>query len=423
MEQFLAMLERGQVAVEHLTTHRFPVSDAEQAYELLTTPESRPIGILLSYPDADTTSKDPRVWMDAEVPPTDESRSDVRVGLLGAGSFAKSVLLPNLMQDSRVSLRGVMTASGLTAQSVAKQYGFAYCASNAEEIAADAETDCVVIATRHDTHAALTTQALEQGKSVFVEKPLALTIEELSQVTRAQREHSGLVMVGFNRRFSPHTLELKKFFEGRAFPLMLNYRVNAGPLPADHWHKDAGQGGGRLLGEAAHFIDLISTVVGSNPVSVFASGMPAESGLPEDATITLRFADGSVGTVSYICSGDTALSKERLEVFGGGSSAVIDDFRSTQLFRGGKKQRSRPSGQGKGHKEELEAFITALATGDTTSVAFDQSVMSTLATIRAVESIATGMPLPIDGADLVQPEAGQQVMKAMSNGSMEVRHG
>lgn len=424
MEQFLSMLERGQVDVGVLTTHRFPVDEAQKAYQLLTTPESRPIGILLSYPESETSRQDSRVWVAAEVSPRDEQRGDVRVGLLGAGSFAKSVLLPNLKRDRRVTLRGVMTASGLTAQSVAKQHAFAYCASSAEEITGDPEIDCVIIATRHDTHAALAVQALEQGKAVFVEKPLALTVEELRQVTRAQREHSGLLMVGFNRRFSPFTVELQKFFEGRAFPLMLNYRVNAGPLPAGHWHRDAGQGGGRLLGEVSHFIDLLSTIVGSSPVSVFAVAMPGENGaLPEDATITLRFADGSVGTVSYVCSGDPALPKERLEVFGGGAAAVIEDFRTASFYRGGKQHRMRRSGQVKGHKEELDALITALITGDAASIGFDQSVMSTLATIRAVESIATGTPLPIDSADLVDEEATPEVVTAISNGAREVNHG
>lgn len=424
MEQFLAMLQRGQVVVDHLTSHRFPVDEAEDAYQLLTEPESRPIGILLSYPESETSQKDSRVWVNAEVPPRDEKRNDVGVGLLGAGSFAKSVLLPNLKQDPRVTFRGVMTASGLTAQGVAKQHRFAYCASTPEEIAGDALTDCVIIATRHDTHAALATQALEQGKGVFVEKPLALTVDELRKVTRAQREHSGLLMVGFNRRFSPFTLELQKFFDGRAFPLMLNYRVNAGPLPVGHWHKDAGQGGGRLLGEASHFIDLLSTIVGSSPVSVFAAGLPGENGtLPEDATITLRYADGSVGTVSYICSGDAAMPKERVEAFGGGASAVIEDFRTASFFRGGKRRRIRRSGQVKGHKEELDALITALITGDTACVGFEQSVMSTLATIRAVESIATGVPMSIDAGDLADAETIPGKVTAIRNGSVEVSHG
>ena len=424
MEQFLAMLDRGQVDTDALTTHRFSVDEAQEAYQLLTTPESRPIGILLSYPESETLPKDARVWVNPKAPQRDHERSDVRIGLLGAGSFAKSVLLPNLKRDRRVTLRGVMTASGLTAQSVAKQHSFAYCASSAEEIAGDPEIDCVIIATRHDTHAALAVQALEQGKAVFVEKPLALTVEELRQVTRAQREHSGLLMVGFNRRFSPFTLELQNFFEGRAFPLMLNYRVNAGPLPAGHWHRDAGQGGGRLLGEAAHFIDLLSTIVGSSPVSVFAVAMPSGNGaLPEDATITLRFADGSVGTVSYVCSGDTALPKERLEVFGGGTAAVIEDFRAAGFFRGGKQHRMRRSGQAKGHKEELDALITALITGDAASVRFEQSVRSTLATMRAVESIAMGTPLAIDSADLADAEATPKVVTEIRNGALEASHG
>jgi predicted dehydrogenase/threonine dehydrogenase-like Zn-dependent dehydrogenase len=399
MEAFVQLLADDKVNVEPLITHHYKIEDAASAYETITGKTQNYLGVMIQY-QADKEVESPRLEMLAPLART-SSANRVRVGLLGAGDFARGVLIP-AMQDAGAELTGVCSASGVSAQSAGKKFGFAFCTTDEEQLFSDSSINAVVIATRHNLHAAQVTRALECGKHVFCEKPLCLTEDELSAIESACLNASRCrLMVGFNRRFAPMIQQMRAFLMQADGPFTMHYRVNAGPLPPQHWVNDPEQGGGRILGEMCHFVDLLSFICGSRPVSVGAKG-GASSG-SQDVTATIEFADGSIGTIAYICSGDIAFSKERIEVFRGGAVAVLDDFRRLDLIRRGKKKifRSRLR-QDKGHKSEWRAFSKCILSGEPSPIALEEIVTSTLATIRITESLRSGRDLQVTG---LQPTA------------------
>jgi predicted dehydrogenase len=389
LEAFLALVASGRLRPSELTTHRFPVERAAEAYEAITRPAdgSRAYGVLLEYQPPQPPEARRRA-----VPQRRTERP--KVGVIGAGSFARRAILPAL-QDAALDLVAVASASGLTAADVATRYGFERAADSAEEILSDDAIDAVVIATRHASHAALTAAALRHGKSVFVEKPLALTNDELTSVEAALAETTGTLMVGFNRRHAPLTDRLRREL-AHAPDRVLLARVNAGPIGNDHWMHDPEDGGGRLLAEGCHFVDLLTHLAGSAPVVAFAVAAP-QSQRPLECSdsfiCSLRFTDGTVGTVVYSGSGDTRLPKERIEAFGGGVTAVLDDFRRLELYRRGRKETIK-SRQDKGHRLELNAFVDAISgRGELPDV--ESYLVSSRATLALVESLRSGQPVEI----------------------------
>ena len=262
----------------------------------------------------------------------------------------------------------------------------------------------MVIATRHDSHARLVVEALSAGKSVFVEKPLALTRAQLTQVVAvyeeraAQDPRSPILMVGYNRRFAPATRAVRRFLASSLEPLAIHCRVNAGYLPPDHWTHDAEVGGGRIIGEGCHFVDLVAHLAGSAPVEVFAQALPDEGRYRQDnVVVQIRFANGSIGTLHYLANGDQRAGKERVEVFAGGGVAIIDDFRRVILSRGGKLRRIGHwwTGQDKGHRAEMQAFTQAVREAGRSPIPFDELVMTSLLTFKVLESLQTGSPVPL----------------------------
>ncbi|HEY4660344.1 MAG TPA: bi-domain-containing oxidoreductase [Terriglobales bacterium] len=399
MEAFVQLLADDKVNVEPVIMHRYKIEDAASAYEIITGKTQNYLGVMIQY-QADKEVESPRLEMLAPLART-SSANRVRVGLLGAGNFARGVLIP-AMQDAGAELTGICSASGVSAHSAGKKFGFAFCTTDEEQLFSDSSINAVVIATRHNLHAAQVTRALECGKHVFCEKPLCLTEDELSAIQSGCLNASGCrLMVGFNRRFAPMIQQMRAFLIQADGPFTMHYRVNAGPLPPQHWVNDPEQGGGRILGEMCHFVDLLSFICGSRPVSVGAKG-GASSG-SQDVTATIEFADGSIGTIAYICSGDIAFSKERIEVFRGGAVAVLDDFRRLDLIRHGKKKifHSRLR-QDKGHKSEWRAFSKCILSGEPSPIALEEIVTSTLATIRITESLRSGRDLQVTG---LQPTA------------------
>ncbi len=388
MEAFLQLLADERLNVKPLITHRYDIVNAASAYELIAGEAQQPyLGVIIQYP-ADQQMGLRRFEL---VGPQSRTSCEKRVivGLLGAGSFARGVLIPAMRQSS-AELTGVCSASGVSAQSAAKKFGFVFCTTDEGEIYSDDSINAVVIATRHNLHAAQVISALESGKHVFCEKPLCLTEEELDAIMTAYASAASCrLMVGFNRRFAPMIQQLRAFLAQGDGPFTMHYRVNAGPLPPDHWINDPEQGGGRILGEMCHFLDLLSFICASGPVSVQAIGAPSSSG--QDVTAIIEFANGSIGTITYICNGDRAFSKERIEVFRGGAVAALDDFRRLDLIRHGKKKafHSRLR-QDKGHKSEWRAFSECITSGGPAPIAFDEIVASTLATIRIAESLRSG---------------------------------
>jgi predicted dehydrogenase/threonine dehydrogenase-like Zn-dependent dehydrogenase len=394
MQAVLDLLGAGRLDLAPLTTHRFPIAEAEGAYRLIDTGAEPYLGILLEYPEAAAAA--PR-RLDLRAAPAD---GRVGVACLGAGNFARAVLLPALTRTEAFRPRLLCSAGGLSAAHSGARLGFEAVTSDEEEVFGDPSVAAVFIATRHDRHAAEVCRALRSGKHVFVEKPLALTAEELAEVEEAlaAAEPRPLLMVGFNRRFSPAAARVREFFAGVEAPLTVSVRFNAGSIPADHWTQAEEVGGGRIVGEACHGIDLATFLAGSPPVRVYAEavGGPRAPAVTEDQCfITLRHANGSVSSVAYLAGGDRAFPKERVEVLGGGRVAVIDDFREVVTCAGGRTRRSRAWGQDKGHRAEVEAFARVVAKGGPAPIPWEDLRAVTLASILAVRSLREGVPFDV----------------------------
>ncbi len=288
----------------------------------------------------------------------------VRLGVLGAGNFANAVMLPALKKIPSIELVSITSGSGFHAELASKKFGFKYTAANENEILQDPQVNTICILTRHHLHAEQVMRALQAGKHVFCEKPLATTPEQLAQIKQQllNTEYSPLLMVGFNRRFAPLARRLYEFIKMHQEPLVATYRINAGSIPLTHWMQDPVQGGGRIIGEGCHFVDFLTFLVGATPISVTAQSLPDDSRYREDnVVITFTFPDGSLGSVIYLANGDKTFPKERIEVFVGGRVAVLDDFRTLELVSEGKRQviHSRLR-QDKGHRAEWEAFSQAM---------------------------------------------------------------
>jgi polar amino acid transport system substrate-binding protein len=390
LDAFLELLADGRVRTDALVTHRFPIERAEDAYALIKGGGEPFLGVLITYPG---TRGAPRRTVDLR-PPAAVASGKVGVAFVGAGAFASSVLVPAVASaGAGADLRVIVSAKGVNARHLGQRHGFQRASTSFDEAIADPAVHAVFIATRHHLHAEQAARALEAGKDAFVEKPPALTRAELQRVIAAARSSGRRLMVGYNRRFSPLAEKLRAHFTDREGPLVMGYRVAAPRIPPEHWTRDPAQGGGRLVGEACHFIDLLAFVCGALPVQVFAA---APAGAPdEDVLVTLRFADGSVGNLAYGTGGDAALPKERLEVHGGAASAILDDFRTLELWRGGKRKRIGGMGQEKGHREEVQAFLRAVREGAPSPLALDAIAASSEATFAALDSLASGAPVAL----------------------------
>jgi predicted dehydrogenase/threonine dehydrogenase-like Zn-dependent dehydrogenase len=391
MEEFLRLVAAGQVTPAALTTHRFPVARAEAAYDVIQGKTGEPFaGVLLTYPER-TEPPVRRVVLSRAAP----AAGALGVGFVGAGNFARAVLLPRFQKLPEVALAGVSTATGMNARAVGERFGFGYATTDTPALLADPAVRAVVVATRHASHARLAAQALRAGKAVFVEKPLALDEAGLREVRAAQEETGGVLAVGFNRRFSPLARVVKDAFTP-GVPLAIAYRVNAGFIPRESWIHDPEDGGGRIVGEVCHFIDLCQFLADDEPVEAFAHALGgAEGGMHDTVAITLRFSRGSVATISYYATGDRSFPKERVEVFAGGTLAVLDDFREVVVSRGGKRTRTRRMSQDKGFDEEVAAFVRAAREGGALPIPLRSLVATTRATFAVVTSLQTGAPAPV----------------------------
>lgn len=395
LEAFLDLVAEGRVNVAPLITHRFSVDEAERAYQLITDELKEPyLGVLLRYdPERKTEKRIPLPRAQTVSTP----KQSVSIGLIGAGSYAKRYLLPNF-KAAGAQFQTVATASGVSAREVGEKFGFRYCVSGADEVMDDKDVNLIVIATRHDTHAEMARRALESGRHVFVEKPLALNDEELESVIHAAAQSDRQLMVGFNRRFSPLALAAKEFFRDARAPLSINYRVNAGRIPKEHWIHDPRAGGGRIIGEVCHFIDLMQYLTGAITTRVFAEASANRNDdiVSEDSVfITLRFSDGSNGSIAYLAEGDRTLAKERVEIFGEGKTFVLDDFRSATLHSDGKEKRLKLRGQDKGQANEVREVCSAVLEGGPAPIALEDLAATTRATFRIVESLRTGLPVEV----------------------------
>ncbi len=381
------LMAQGKLSVKPLITHRFPIEKAASAYEIITGKRREAfLGVLLTYEQK--AERNERVRFKA----ANTRPEPVKLGVLGAGLYANATWLPALKRVEGIEPIGIASSGGLHAQHAARKFGFAYATANEEEVISDPQINTIAILTRHDTHADLGIRALKADKNVFMEKPLAINGEQLSAISNSLRKtENAILTVGFNRRFAPLARQLSTFLEGRSEPLHAHYRINAGPIALNHWTQDPNLGGGRLIGEACHFIDFLTFLVGAVPVSVSAHALPDLGKYREDnVSMTFTFPDGSMGVVDYLANGDKSFPKERLEVFCAGRIAVLDDFRRLETTEAGHRKVVQDR-QDKGWKDEIAAFARAIREGGQPPIPYEQLIGVTRSTFAAVESLRNGV--------------------------------
>lgn len=362
MGAIVEMIRAGSLNISKLITHEFMFNDAVDAYANLKDPMIKPIGVVLQYCE----DQDHSTVKYLRSKSTRSSSSPLGVGMIGTGSYARNLLLPAITEYGNIDLIALASTTGEMVSHFGTKYDVEFVTTDALEILNDERIPCVMIATRHDTHGKFVLEGLRNNKHVFVEKPLTLTTEELHAIKECWNGSSGSLMVGFNRRFSPFLSKAKEFLGDSHGPIAINYRINAGFLPLDHWTQDQEIGGGRIIGEVCHFIDLCNYIAGENDPSFSISAMRAgREDLPSNDTvaITLEYSNGSIATVNYFSIGSRSLPKERIEIFKGGRSVVIDDFIRSSFFseKGTRKFNLRK--QDKGQSGEIKHYFDALLEG------------------------------------------------------------
>jgi predicted dehydrogenase/threonine dehydrogenase-like Zn-dependent dehydrogenase len=399
MEAFLELLASGAINVAPFIERRCSVEQGSAAYQELK--DSGAYTVLLEY---SLLAPGRKPVAASESPQSVRARrpEELRIGCIGAGSFARAVIFPALRQSRGVALYSVATASGVAAESARRLFNFARAVAPGEMLQ-DKDTDAVIVLSRHDSHARYVIAALSNHKPVFVEKPLAISREQLEEVRYAyqaekERHASPFLMVGYNRRFAPFTEKLKQFFAGRQEPMIVNIRVNAGYIARQHWVQQNNSGGGRIIGELCHFIDWARCVVGSSVVSVSANVLPDGARYNRDNVVaTLAFQDGSIANVLYLANGDRSVPKEQFEVFCEGKVGRIDDFRTLKLARDGKTKRTKAR-RDKGHEREIELTLEAIRRGACSPIPFEELVEVSEVTIAIEEAIGTRKPVSLPSA-------------------------
>lgn len=401
MQAFQDLAYSGKIDVDALTTHVFSLEDAPKAYDMILGRSEYFLGVLVEY---DASKKVDRSPITIRSPNVGGSSSKNRIGyaFVGAGSYAQGSLLPNLPRDPAFDPVAVLTRSGASARRVAEKFGFKRCASKPEDVFDAPEIDVVFVATRHDLHGQYVLEALRRGKSVFVEKPLCLTLDEFVAIRREYDNQiangaSPRLMVGFNRRFAPTALRIKENL-AEDVPTATVFRVNAGAIPGNSWIQDPVIGGGRVLGEVCHFVDFATWIAGAAPKTVYAVAARDSNGLNDTLSIQLGHKNGSISTVCYFANGSKALAKERFEVFQAGQTGILDDFRTARFV--GKDGKTLKTGgvQDKGQKGMLRAFFDALKAGRPSPIADDEIFDVTLATFAVLDSLREGRAVSLEQA-------------------------
>jgi len=381
-ESFLGLIQEGKVTPKELITHSYDFDDAMMAYDLLEGRiQEKYLGIVLNY-KREIDLQDEKI-----VQRTDKKilNDKVNIGLIGAGNFTKSVILPNIQKVQDMELVGLCTATGVSAQGTGKKYDFKYITTDSEEIYKNSELNSIFVTTRHDSHAKNVIKAINSKKHVFVEKPLCIYEEELESIKESYTGET-IIQVGFNRRFSPMIEKMKSNITGQ---ISVNYRVNAGIIPKDVWIQDRTIGGGRIIGEVCHFIDTCSYLINSEVKSVFATSINKEDqSIPDEdnVNIVLKYENGSTATISYYAYGDTNMPKEYIEVFSSGVSMQMNDFRELLIYKNGKLAKEKSSNQDKGFVGEFKAFKDAVKSGNE-AISFQSIYNTTKTTFKILESL------------------------------------
>jgi len=376
MQAFLELVSESKISPSILVSHVFDFNNALDAYDRILSKEEPFLGILLKYDQIQIPNK--------QVGPISfkNDKNDVKISFIGAGSFAQNSLLPNIKNASLIS---VATAESHNSKSVASKFGFQYAKESGDAVIKEENSNTLFIATRHDSHAQYVLEGLKANKNIFVEKPLCMTEEELISISQEYHQRRVHLMVGYNRRFSPIIIKIKKLLNP-TFPVAINYRINSGFIPHDHWTQDIHFGGGRIIGEACHFIDLVMFLSSSKPIAVQAFAMNDPLNLTDTLTINLKFANGSIAAVQYFSNGSKELKKEYGEVFSSGLVMINRDFKEWEMI-GRKKRQEKMINQDKGHKEEVSQFIAAIKNGNETPIQFGDIYATTMTTFKVLESL------------------------------------
>ena len=398
MEQFLHLVSQEKVRLDTIITHRFPIDEAIPAYDMLAgKTKEKYIGVLFAYDDSLSLSQ--KIKLKDKQGTKRSRKAQVNLGIIGAGQFAKGTLLPIVQKLSYVNPKSIATASGMNSKDVGDKFGFEYCTSDYLKILEDSDVTCVMITTRHHLHAKLAVESLKHDKDVFVEKPLALNLSELKALTDVYRDSQRGLMVGFNRRFSPFAIRAKKLLDHSMEPMIINCRVNAGFVSKDSWIQAREEGGGRIIGEICHFIDLIQFFTQSMPVRVYAETISNQSKNytnTDNIVISIKLENGSSASVVYAANGDKSFPRERIEIFRDESVCLIDNFKSMLFTKGGKRKKMKRFNVDRGHQQELTTFFSCIKDGKQMPVDFTEYVFTTLTTFAIEESINRGIPVDID---------------------------
>lgn len=381
MEAFQHLLDTNRINIDYLTTHEFPFDDAPKAFDLVVNKTEPYIGIALKY-DVSKKHTQNKIVVNHST-----AQGKINISFIGAGSYAQGNLLPNIPTNEKVQRIGVLTNTGTTSKRVAEKFKFQFCATKEEDVL-DNKTNTIFIATRHDSHANYVIKGLASNKNIFVEKPLCLNEEELEIIKEAQIKSGTALMVGFNRRFSPLSTIVKSKY-GNA-PMTMIYRVNAGSIPADTWIQDMEIGGGRIIGEACHFIDYLTFLNGSLPTKVSAQALPDPNGLNDTVNVLIQFENGSTGVIAYYANGSKELPKEYIEVFCMGSTAIISDFKELKIYGKGKATSKKLFNQNKGQQEMVDAFMTGILENGIAPIPLNEIYAVTSASFKVLESIKNG---------------------------------
>lgn len=395
---FLDLVAEGKVKLDPIVTEVRQFSDAEQVYQEMADNPGGVLGTVFDYRGGEVTPNMNWVGAAEKRMPRIAKGDYVRLGVIGAGNYASSMLLPHLLKNGDVRLASVATTTSLTAQNAKRKFGFGFATTDYRNLVDSEDIDAVIIATRHASHAGLVAEALKAGKAVFVEKPLALSVDDLDLVHQAITESGNdRLMVGFNRRFSPMVRSIAEQLEGIDAPLVGYYRVHAGQLDQSSWYLDRTEGS-RFCGEAGHFFDVLSYLIGSRPTTISATGLRPLRSLPDDReniVATIQYQNGSVGSLLYLTQGGAKLPKEYLEMFGGGQTARLDNFETLMFFAGNDKRKVKALGLDKGQKNELKAFVDAVRTGVAMPVPAQSLFDTTLTTLAAEASLLSGAPIEL----------------------------
>jgi predicted dehydrogenase/threonine dehydrogenase-like Zn-dependent dehydrogenase len=381
MEAFQHLLTTGRIRIDYLTTHVFKFDEAPKAFDLVVNKTEPFIGLALEYDTHKVQNLDPIKTV------VNTSPGNLKISFIGAGSYAQGNLLPNISDGNDVQRVGVLTNNGTTSKRVAEKFKFEFCASKEDDVLDD-NTNTLFIATRHDSHGPYVLKGLERGKNIFVEKPLCLGEEELENIKKAYLKSGKAIMMGLNRRFAPFSKAVKKKLGDG--PMSMIYRINAGNIPKDTWIQDMEIGGGRIIGEACHFIDYLTFINGSKPVKLSANALPDPDGLNDSVNILVQFENGSSGVVSYLANGSKELPKEYIEIFSAGTSVIINDFKELKIYGKGKPEKKKLLNQNKGQKEMVGAFIDQLLADGTSPISFDEIYAVTKSTFKVLESLKNG---------------------------------